>query len=225
MQIIKIQASSREATGKGGAVRLRRTGQIPVVAYGKNLATRPLAVAPAELRQVLSSERGRNTVIELDVQGADKLTVLLRDYQHHPITREFLHADFVQIHMDQEVDVLVPLELVGKAQGVVLGGVLRQVYRKVPVRCLPGSIPVKLTHDVTNLGLDAHVPAKDLSLPEGVKVRLPPEQTLVAIVTEKQAPEEEAQPGAAAAAAAAPAAGGKAAAGAGKSEAPAAEKK
>jgi len=223
MQIIKIQATSREAMGKGGATRLRRTGRIPIVAYGKNLATRPLAVAPAELRQVLTSERGRNTVVELEVQGSDKLTVMLRDYQHHPITREFLHADFVQIQMDREVDVEVPLELVGKAQGVVLGGVLRQVFRKLPVRCLPGSIPVKITHDVTSMGLDAHVPTKELSLPEGVKVRLPPEQTIVAIVQEKQAPEEEAQPGA-------PAAGGtagaaKTAAGAGKSEAAPAEKK
>jgi large subunit ribosomal protein L25 len=206
MQTILIQATRRAENGKGAASRLRRTGQIPAVAYGKSLPTQPLSVSPASLIQVLSSERGKNTVVELDVAG-EKLTVLLRDYQYHPISREYLHADFLQIKLDQPVDVEVPLELVGKAQGVVLGGTLRQVYRKLPVRCLPEKIPVKITHDVTSLGLDGHVPTRDLGLPEGVTVRLPAEQTLVAIVKEKQAPEEEAAaaaPGAAAAAGAKP---------------------
>ncbi|HLV64726.1 MAG TPA: 50S ribosomal protein L25 [Polyangiaceae bacterium] len=196
MQIIKLSATRRTENGKGSARRLRREGRIPAVAYGQHLPTQSLAVSPTELSQVLTSERGRNTVVELDVEGKDRLTVLLREYQHHPVTRALLHADFVQIALDKEVDVEVPLELVGKAQGVVLGGTLRQVFRKLPVRCLPERIPVKLTHDVTALGLDQHVATRDLELPEGVSVRLPPEQTLVAIVQEKAAPEE-AAPGAA----------------------------
>lgn len=230
MQIIKLNAARRETAGKGAAVRLRRTGKVPAVAYSKHLPTQALAVSPAELSRVLSSERGRNSVVELDVEGSDKLTVLLKEYQYHPITRQFLHADFVQIQLDQDVDVEVPLEITGKAQGVVLGGTLRQVYRTVPVRCLPEQIPVKLTHDVTSLGLDGHVATRDLALPEGVRVRLPAEQTLVAIVKEKQAPEEEAGPGAAAAAATgagkadAAAAGDKKAAPADKKAAPADKK-
>ncbi len=203
MQTISIKAARRAQSGKGAASRLRRTGQVPAVAYGKSLPSQALSVSPAQLTQVLASERGRNTVVELDVEGTEKLMVLLCDYQHHPLSREFLHADFYQIKLDEPVDVDVPLELTGKAQGVILGGTLRQVYRKLPVRCLPEHIPVKITHDVTSLGLDGYVPTRDLSLPEGVTVRLPPEQTLIAIVKEKQAPEEEAAAGAGGAGAAA----------------------
>lgn len=206
MQTILIKAARRAQSGKGAASRLRRTGQVPAIAYGKGLPSQALSVSPAQLTQVLTSERGRNTVVELDVEGAEKLMVLLCDYQHHPLSREFLHADFYQIKLDQPVDVDVPLELVGKAQGVVLGGTLRQVYRKLPVRCLPEHIPVKITHDVTSLGIDGHVATRDLSLPEGVTVRLAPEQTLIAIVKEKQGAEEEA----AGAGGAAPGAAGKA---------------
>jgi large subunit ribosomal protein L25 len=90
---------------------------------------------------------------------------------------------------------------------VVKGGILRQVFRKIPVRCLPNLIPVKIVHDVTALELDGHVAAKDLALPEGVSVRLPPAQTVIAVVTEKQAPDEAEEEAKAAAAAAAPAAG------------------
>jgi large subunit ribosomal protein L25 len=209
MDLRKISVSAREGRGKGEAARLRRSGRIPAVAYGKKLAAQALAVAPEELRSVLTSERGRNTVIELDVDGTSKLTVLLRDYQHHPVSRAILHADFVQIALDEPVDVQIPLEVTGKAAGVVKGGVLRQVFRRIPVRCLPQKIPVKVVHDVTELELDGHVPAKALALPEGVEVRLPPEQTVIAVVTEKQAPEEEVQAATtvAAGAAAAPAAG------------------
>lgn len=191
MELRKVSASPRAAGGKGAAGRLRTSGKIPAVAYGKNLPSRALAVSPADLKSVLGSEYGMNTVIELDIDSKEKLTVLLCDSQHHPVTRALLHADFRQIALDQPVDVEIPLHVTGKAVGVVKGGVLRQVFRKVPVSCLPEKIPVSITHDVTELDLDGHVPTKALNLPEGVTARLPPEQTIIAIVTEKQHAEEE----------------------------------
>jgi large subunit ribosomal protein L25 len=224
MDLRKISADPRDEKGKGAASRLRRTGKVPAVAYGKSLPAQSLAVSPADLKAVLGSQHGRNTVIELDVAGKSKLTVLLRDYQHHPVSRDLLHADFVQIALDQPVDVDIPLETTGKSVGVVKGGVLRQVFRRVPVRCLPELIPVKIVYDVTGLDLDGVVPAKGLPLPEGVSVRLPPEQTVIAIVTEKQTAEEETTGQPAAGAAAAPAAGAGAAADKGGDKA-AAEKK
>jgi large subunit ribosomal protein L25 len=218
MDAIKVSASRRDGSGKGAARRLRSEGRIPAVAYGKDLPTQAIAIAPDAIKSVLASARGRNTVVTLDVDGKAGLTVLLSDFQYHPVSRELLHADFLQIHLDQPVNVEVPLELTGKAAGVTAGGTLRQVFRKLPIRCLPGLIPVKVTYDVTELGLDGHVPAKDLKLPEGVSVRLPAEQTVASVVTEIVRAEEETAPvaGAAGAAAApgaaAPAAGAAAAA-------------
>lgn len=216
MELRKVVVSRRTESGKGAAHKLRREGKIPAVAYGKHLPTQALAVGPEVLREVLASEHGRNTVLELEVDGKDKLTVLLRDFQYHPVTRKLLHADFVQVHLDQPVDVEVPLELTGKAAGVIKGGILRQVFRKLPIRCLPTQIPVKISHDVSALDLDGHVATKDLSLPEGVSVRLPAEQTIAAIVTEVVRGEEEG-------AAQAQAAAGKA--GEGAAAAPAASEK
>ncbi|HXK16816.1 MAG TPA: 50S ribosomal protein L25 [Polyangiaceae bacterium] len=224
METIKVVANRRTESGKGAASRLRASGKIPAVAYGKQLPAQPLAVSPDALKAVFASAYGNNAVIELDVEGKDKLTVLLRDYQYHPLSRQLLHADFVQVHMDQPVDVEVPLELTGKPAGLLQGGILRQVFRKLPIRSLPGNIPVKVVHDVTSLELDGHVATKDLNLPEGVSVRLPAEQTVAAIVHEVVREEETAAPAAGAAAAnttaanttpaagaaAAPAAGGKA---------------
>jgi large subunit ribosomal protein L25 len=225
MDIIKLEATIRSVGGKASARRIRHAGQVPAVAYGKELASVSLAISPKGLSDVLKSQLGQNSVVELGIDGGKRITALLREYTVHPVTREILHADFVEIKLDQPVDVEVPFECKGKAAGVVLGGILRQVYRRLPIRCLPEKIPTIIEHDVTALNLGDHVKVSDLALPPGVTVRLPSDQTVAGVVApEKERPEEAegAVPGAAAPGAAAPAAGAAAPAAAGGSAAPAA---
>jgi large subunit ribosomal protein L25 len=206
MDLMKVAATLRTEAGKSAARRLRSTEQIPAVAYGEKTPAQSLAVSPKRLLDVLAAEHGRNTVIEIDVDNGENFTALLRDYQYHPVTRRLLHADFLKISLNLPVDVEVPFETFGKCKGVVAGGSLHVVYRRLPVRCLPEKIPVKISYDVTELELDGHVGAKDLPLPDGVSLRLAPNQTVLAVVSEKSQGEEEAPATAAGAAAAAPAA-------------------
>jgi large subunit ribosomal protein L25 len=223
VQMPVLKAQSRVAAGKAAAKRLRRSGFVPAVAYGKALPATSIAVPPKEVATILRSELGQNTVIELELEGK-KLLAMIREFALHPIKRELEHVDFIEVKLDKPVDVNVPLFAIGKAAGVVAGGVLRVVHRTVPVRCLPDRIPVKLEADVTKLELGEHIATQDLQLPEGVSVRLAPEQTLIAVVApEKEveevapvvaagtAPAAGAAPGAAGAAAGAPAAGAEAA--------------
>ncbi|MBX3129424.1 MAG: 50S ribosomal protein L25 [Polyangiaceae bacterium] len=186
MEIVKIEAARRQGHGKGEARRLRSGDQIPAITYGKGEVTVPIAISPKDFIGVLKSEHGRNSVIELVVDGKDSMTVLIADYQYHPVSRSLLHADFRRIQLDEPVEVDIPLELIGKPQGVVLGGILRQVFRRLPIRCLPKDIPVKIVHDMTPVGLDESVSVSQLTLPEGVEVRLPAAQTVSAVVSEKR---------------------------------------
>jgi large subunit ribosomal protein L25 len=195
-----LDATLRSEGGKGPARRLRGLGRIPAVAYGKSLEAVSIAVSPKELRRLLESEHGLNTVISLNIEGRPQISTLVAGYQYHPVSRVLLHADFKQISLDQPVDVRVPLEMVGKAPGITLGGTLKQVFRDLPVRTLPTQIPVKISVDVSGLGLEQTAAVKDLKLPEGVKVLLPDAQTIAGVFSAKRAPEveEEAAPGAAA---------------------------
>lgn len=199
-----LVATIRHQGGKGPSRRLRAEGKIPAVAYGAELPATALAVSPKELKRLLSSEHGLNTVVELEVDGKLKMHTLVVDYQIHPLTRAILHADFKKIDLDKTVDVEVALELVGKSAGVTAGGELHQIFKKLPVRCRPGQIPVKLVHDITEVQLDEAAHVKDLKLPEGVEVLLPPERTFATVYTaKKRKDDEEATPGAGAAPAAA----------------------
>jgi large subunit ribosomal protein L25 len=212
-QLPTLKAQTRNAAGKGAVRRLRREGFVPAIAYGKGRPTTSISVSPKEVTAVLKTELGRNSVVELDVSG-QKMLAMIRDYSVHPLARALEHVDFIEVHLDKPVDVNVPLIPLGKAVGVTAGGVLRVVYRTVPVRCLPDKIPTKLEADVSHLELGMHVSTKELKLPEGVAVRLPAEQTLIAVVAPEKEEVVEAVPGAAAvpgapaAAGAAPAAPG-----------------
>jgi len=206
-QLPTLKAQTRNAAGKGAVRRLRREGFVPAIAYGKGRPTTAISVSPKEVTAVLKTELGRNSVVELDVSG-QKMLAMIRDYSVHPLARGLEHVDFIEVHLDKPVDVNVPLFPIGKAVGVTTGGVLRVVYRTVPVRCLPDKIPAKLEADVTHLELGMHVSTKELKLPEGVVVRLPAEQTLIAVVAPEKEEVVEAVPGAAAAPGAAPAAAG-----------------
>lgn len=202
--MLQLKAQPRKAAGKSEARRVRRSGMVPAVAYGKGLPTTSISVAPKDVIGVLKSELGKNTVIELEMDvgapGAANekrtLVAMIRDYALHPIARQLEHVDFVEVKLDKPVDVEVPLVPIGKPVGVTTGGVLRVVYRLVPVRCLPTLIPAKIEVEVSHLELGMAVPAQELKLPEGVAVRLPPEQTVVAVVAPEKEEVEEAAPGA-----------------------------
>jgi large subunit ribosomal protein L25 len=186
-----LAATRRPEGGKGPSRRLRNSGKIPAVAYGGDLQATPLAISPKELTKLLSGEHGLNTVVELEVEGGPNLHALVVDYQIHPVTRAILHADFKKVDLDKPVDVEVKLELIGKPAGVVAGGELFQIFRKLAVRCRPAQIPVKLVHDVSELALDQAAHVRDLKLPEGVEVLLPGDRTFAAVHTAKKRKDEE----------------------------------
>jgi len=207
-ELITIEAQSRAPGGKGAVRRVRREGLVPAIAYGKGLPSTPIAVPPKQVTAILRSELGKNTVIELALDGK-KLVAMIKDFALHPVARSLEHIDFVEVKLDRPVDVEVPLIPIGKAVGVAAGGVLRVVYRLLPVRCLPQQIPLKIEADVTSLELGQHIASKDLKLPDGLSVRVPATQTLIAVVAPEKEVEEVAPAAAAvgAAAGAAPGAG------------------
>ncbi|MEO7092963.1 MAG: 50S ribosomal protein L25 [Polyangiales bacterium] len=229
VEFATLNAKPRVAGGKGPANRIRRQGQIPAIAYGRSLENLPIAIDPKALVKILQGPLGLNTVLHLDVEGktAKDLLVMVREFTHHPVTRQFVHADFIQVKLEEDVEVDVPFITTGKAAGIMTGGVVHQIYRKLPVRTRPNSIPVNITIDITALEMGNAIKVQDLTLPPGVTIRLPQEQSIVAVVAPEREKAEDvvaAVPGAAApgAAGAAPAAGAAAAGGKAGAAAPAA---
>jgi large subunit ribosomal protein L25 len=226
-----LEARPRDNAGKGFARRLRAQKLIPAVVYSRQLKE-PLhiAVDPAAVRKAINTPHRLNTLITLKIDGKGDQQVILKEYQQDPVTHDLLHADFIGVDEREPVKVKVPISLVGKAEGVVAGGILEQKRHDIEVWAVPSAIPEKVEVDVTHLKIGNALHANELKLPAGVTLKTTVNYT-IAVVTVPAAEIVEAPAAAAVAAPGAPAAGAPAAgaeapaSGAAPAAAAAAEKK
>lgn len=228
MEVGKLNVEVRTQQGKNEARRLRTTGKVPGIVYGKGVEPLLIAVDPKALRKSLDPAKKQNTVIALS--GLSKgFTVMLKDYQFDRLRGDIEHVDLIAIDLGQDVRVKVPLILTGKPKGVVDGGQLTIAHRSLPVICKPNDIPVSIEADITGLGLGEALHVSDLKLPAGVRAGIDAHEGLASIVAPRadktEAKADEAEAAAAPAAAGAKAAPAAAAGGDKKAAAPAAEKK
>jgi large subunit ribosomal protein L25 len=201
MAMVQLSATTRSATGKGVARKLRSAGQVPAIIYGHAREAQPLVIETRELTKLLEHIVAESTVIELSVGGAVSRT-LIREIQRHPFKREILHVDFQELVAGEKVTVNVPIVLTGTAEGVrVSGGILDQIMRELSIRVDPIHIPNHIVVDVTNLTIGHSIHVSDLLIPAGVEVLEDGDET-VAVVS---APKAVVEPVAAEVAAEAPA--------------------
>ncbi|HKC59312.1 MAG TPA: 50S ribosomal protein L25 [Myxococcales bacterium] len=167
-----LQAQMRDKSGKGPARRLRAKGLVPAICYGP-FDKKPLMVAvdPEALAQAIATPHKFNTVIKLEVAGSEPRTVLFKDFEKDPVDGHVLHVDFLEVRLDQDVVVNVPVVLIGKPVGVTEGGILQQVSRTLPVICKPAQIPEKIEVDVSNLKIAESIHISDIKAPDGVRFK------------------------------------------------------
>lgn len=182
---LDVKVEAREAVGKGVARTLRSQGKIPGILYGQGECV-ALTVDPAEIRKVLHSDSGSNSLLNLSIArgGKDmKRTAMLKDYQVDPITGALLHADLFEVAMDKPVRVRVPVAVTGGIPvGVAEGGLLQHNTRELHIECLPGQIPTHITVDPSNLKVNQGIHIKEVPLPPGIMIMDDPNMMVVSIV-------------------------------------------
>jgi large subunit ribosomal protein L25 len=181
---VDMKVETREAVGKGVARTLRRQGKIPGVLYGQSECI-SLTIDPAEIRKVLHSESGSNTLLNLSIAKGGremKRTAMLRDYQLDPVTGAILHADLFEVAMDKPIRVRVPVAVTdGTPVGVAEGGILQHNMRELHVECLPRQIPATIMVDPTPLKINQGVHVKEVSVPPGVRILDDPDMMVVSV--------------------------------------------
>lgn len=208
MALLALAARLREERGKGAAHRVRFAGGVPGVVYGQGGDNLPIAVQLSDFDRLVRQAAGGAVVIDLAVEGAREknLKVLIKEVQRDPVTSRPIHLDLLRISMDKPVNVVVPIHLVGLAEGVKThGGFMDHILREVEVQCLPDRIPEYLEVDVTPLLVGQSIHVGEMR-PEGLQLITPADRVIVAIHGKAAEEVEEA--------AAAPAAEGAAAEGA-----------
>jgi large subunit ribosomal protein L25 len=108
---------------------------------------------------------------------------LVKEMQYHPISGDVIHADLYEVDLSAKIAVRVPLRFIGKAAGVVRGGILQPIVREIEVECLPLDIPEFFHVDVSELDIGDSVHVEELTMPEGVTALFDSNFALVTVVT------------------------------------------
>ena len=161
--VLNVQA--RTAGTTGDARRLRKTGLIPAIVYGKGIEPKCISVNATEW-QLLS--RNELNILSLVEDGKETL-VLLKEVQHDPIRNRTRHLDFQAIRMDQKIKAHVAVRP-GHAlpAGASAGGLLEQNLHEIEVESLPQDLPEEIIVDVSGMNLGDMIHVGDIAMPEGV---------------------------------------------------------
>ena len=178
-----VQATLRDAVGKNPNRRLRASGRIPAVVYGRGVTPVSISVDPRDVQRILHSASGRNTIFTLEIDGNSR-DVLIRDLQLDPVKDTLIHADFQAVAMDQTMVFEVPVEPVGTAKGVKTGGgILEIVLKSIEVECLPGDVPEDIKIDVSEMDVGDVLRVSQLQVDTSkIKVLNEPDLVVLSIV-------------------------------------------
>lgn len=176
MKVSSLSGSVRTNVGKKDAAALRRADLVPCVLYGQGTQTHFSARKIDIERLVFTPEVYQ---VELDIDGT-KAKAIIQDIQQDPIKGTVRHIDFYQLDENKAVKVGLPVRLTGSSRGVMAGGKLLQVFRRLTVVGLPGSLPDAITIDIAKLRIGQSIRVGQIES-EGLKFLEPANAVVVSV--------------------------------------------
>jgi len=167
---IEINAVIRDLKGTGASRRLRRAGTVPGVVYGGGKDALSLEINYKELFLQFRHEAFHASVLTLII-GGKKESVLLRDFQMHPVRNTIQHIDFQRVSATEKIHVKVPFHFINGdiAPGVKTGGgIVAHVLTEADVSCLAKDLPEFVEVDLSELEIGHSVHLSQIKLPKGV---------------------------------------------------------
>lgn len=182
-QVLKTEIRAKKGTRHARALRGR--GMIPACLLSDGTA--PTIDFSIHVHEFLTARRHHVHLFELEL-GSGTETALVRELQWDTFGDGVLHIDFKRVRADVETESEVELEFTGHPKS----GHLNHLVTHVTVRCIPTLIPDLIEVPVGHLEQGGFILARELSLPEGVSLGIPPEAAIanaVAIKIEVEAAE------------------------------------
>lgn len=155
-----LKAQTRTNEQQSQITQIRKQGGIPAVVYGYKVENTPIYVDGPDFLKVMR-EVGRNGVISLDLEGK-KVNAILHEYQEDPLRRDVIHADFLVVDMNVEIEADVRVELSEDVAGVKSGGVLQQLLHEISITATPDEIPEVIEVDISELQIGESITIGDI---------------------------------------------------------------
>ena len=186
---LEIAVTAREVYGKQNK-RLRTTGVVPGVLFGKGTGSIPVQL-DAKALELLYRQAGRTSVVKVSVDGGRPTSAIIKGLQRNPLTGKALHVDLFAVDLTQEMQADIPLAFIGTSAAVEMeAGILFTALDHLKVRALPADLPHEIEVDLSSLvDMEATIHVRDLSVSSNLTVINDPDD-LIAKVTPPRAEEE-----------------------------------
>ena len=173
-----LSAKRRDETGKGAARKIRSTGQVPAVLYGKDQQPIHLTLDARETLQLFHSISVENTIVNVRIDDdKEELETLVREIQMHPFRPDLVHVDFYCIERGVALEVDIPVNYVGTPHGVREGGILEIILHEFRVRCIPSKIPESIEIDIAKLDIGDSIHVSEIEMDDDVELVTDPAHT------------------------------------------------
>ncbi|MCJ2148782.1 50S ribosomal protein L25/general stress protein Ctc [Bacillus sp. B19-2] len=186
-----LKAEERTDSRRSSLRKIRQSGYVPGVIYGRNLENKSVALDSIELLKILRAE-GKNTIINLDVNG-DQHSVMVTELQTDPLKDSIVHADFKVVDMEAEMEATVPVNLTGEAEGIKQGGVLQQPLYELSVTAKPKNIPQTIEVDISSLEVNDVLTVGDIPSKGDYSYNHEPDEVVASILPPQKQEETEAE--------------------------------
>jgi large subunit ribosomal protein L25 len=176
MKTVQLSGSPRANVGKKDAKAVRNSGRVPCVLYGTGEQIY-FSVRDVDMEKIVFSPDVYK--IEIDLDGK-KRTAIIQELQMHPVKDSVQHVDFLELEDNKLVKIGIPVRVFGRSRGVMNGGRLQQVFRRLNVVALPGDLPAEVAIDITPLRIGQSRRVRDIQIP-GVKFLDPQDAVVVSV--------------------------------------------
>ena len=169
---IEINAKERKSKGTGASRRLRHDGTTPGILYGGVKDAISLEIDSKELFMQFRHEAFHASILSLNLEGK-KESVILRDFQMHPVRNNIQHIDFQRINENEKISVKVPFHFINEdtAPGVKIeGGLVSHIMTEIDISCLPKDLPQYIEVDLGELAMGESIHLSEVTVPEGVEL-------------------------------------------------------
>lgn len=176
MKTVQLSGSTRSNVGKKDAKAARVAGRVPCVLYGSG-EQYYFSVRDVDIEKIVFSPDVYK--VELEIEGMKKVAII-QELQIHPVKDKVQHVDFLELSDDKLVKIGIPVKLVGRSRGVMNGGRLQQVFRKLKVQALPKDLPSEIEIDISPIRIGQSRRVSDVSIP-GVTLLDPQNAVVVSV--------------------------------------------
>ena len=176
-----LKIAERTEFGSRVARRLRRTGSVPAVVYGRGGGELKIAVIEKDFMDTVGFSTSTG-IVNLKMGRKSPITAIVKDIQWDIISDRPVHIDFLRVSADQIVSVPVHVHIENVPLGVTMGGVLEHALHEIIIKVRAKDIPSSINLDVEYMGIGDTMHLSEITLPEGMTLDMDPALVVASVV-------------------------------------------